>query len=317
MTTATDPAAGTEAVPRYPALAEGRWMDVMGLRTWWTESGETDGAPLVLVYGGNFGPPTFGGGNCAMVWADTFEGLAETTRVITYDRPGNGYTEPPVDDSDYTMEFVIDHLIAFLEQLGCGPVHLLGHSRGGFIVARMALLRQDLVRSVTIVTSGTLGPGVGMNAVALAGNPYEPTSLEGMTWVHQGYSHKTEHVTEEWMTPFVDLLHEEQYQTMLERIESRRLLERFFIPELQRDKRETLRWLEEGRLQRPVHIVWGLSDRTVPVRLGYDLYDMLARHEARVTLSVVDKSGHFPYREHPEWFRGVVESFLEEVDSDV
>jgi 2-hydroxy-6-oxonona-2,4-dienedioate hydrolase len=315
MTTTLDVEAGT--VPRYPALGEGKWMDVLGLRTWWTESGEGDGAPLVLVYGGNFGPPTFGGGNCAMVWADTFERLAQNRRVITYDRPGNGFTEPPIDDHDYTMQFVIDHLIEFLEKLDCGPVNLLGHSRGGFIVARTALLRQDLVRSVTIVTSGTLGPGIGMNAVALSGNPFDPASLEGLTWVHEHYSYLTEHVTEQWMLPFYELVQADQYQRMLERITSGRLLERFFIPELSRDKRETLRWLEEGRLQRPVHILWGLTDPTVPVQLGYDLYGMLARHEARVTLSVIDKSGHFPYREHPEWFRDVVDSFLTEVDLDV
>ena len=304
-----------ETVPTYPGFPEARWIEANGLRTWWTEAGS--GPPLVLVYGGNFGSPAFGGGCCAMCWDDTLQRLAKTHRVITYDRPGNGYTEAPGRDEDYTMAFVIDHLIAFLEAIDAGPVHLLGHSRGGFIATRTSLLRQDLIRSLTIVTSGTLGPGVGMNAVALAGNPHSPFSLEGMRWYYEHYSYDPTHVTEEWVRPFADHMAAEPYRTMMERIERERLIERFFIPELARDKRETLRWLDEGRLQRPTQIVWSLTDPTVPVRLGYELYDLVARHETRVTLSVIDKSGHFPYREHPQWFDDTVGTFIEEVEADV
>ncbi|MDO8212056.1 alpha/beta fold hydrolase [Conexibacter sp. CPCC 206217] len=305
----------TSTVPTYPGFPAASWLEAGGLRTWWTEAGE--GPPLVLVYGGNFGSPAFGGGNCAMCWDDTLQRLSASYRVITYDRPGNGYTDAPERDEDFTMEFVIDHLIAFLDAIDAGPVHLLGHSRGGFIATRTALLRQDLVKSLTIVTSGTLGPGVGMNAVALAGNPYSVFSLEGMKWGHAHYSYDPSHVTDAWMQPFVDRMEAEPYLTMMRRIEAERLIERFFIPQLARDKRETLRWLEEGRLQRPTQILWGLTDPTVPVQLGYDLYDILARHEMRVTLSVKDKSGHFPYREHPRWFDDMVTTFVEEVEADV
>jgi 2-hydroxy-6-oxonona-2,4-dienedioate hydrolase len=303
------------SVPTYPGFGPGAFMEVNGLRTWWTEMGE--GPPLLLVYGGNFGPPTWGGGLCAMCWDGVLQRLSEQFRVITYDRPGNGYTEAPSAAEDYTMGFVIDHLVAFIEALDLGQVHILGHSRGGFIATRTTLLRQDLIRSLTIVTSGTLGPGVGMNAVALAGNPHDPLTLEGLKWVFEMYSHRREHVTDEWATPFVELMHDEPYQQMLERILDERLLERFFIPQLQRDKLETLRWLEEGRLQRPTQILWGMKDPTVPMPLGYTLFDILARHEMRVTLSMIDKTGHFPYREQPELFDDFVQTFLAEVEADV
>jgi 2-hydroxy-6-oxonona-2,4-dienedioate hydrolase len=305
----------TLTAPTYPGFPPGAWREVNGLRTWWTEAGS--GPPVVLVYGGNFGSPAFGGGCCAMCWDGTLQRLAQSHRVITYDRPGNGYTDAPVRDEDYTMEFVIDHLIAFLESLDVGPVHLVGHSRGGFIVTRTALRRQDLIQSLTIITSGTLGPGVGMNAVALAGNPHSPFSLEGMKWGYAKYSYDTTHVTDEWVQPFVDHMEAEPYLKMMVKITAGRLIERFFIPELARDKRETLQWLREGRLQRPIQIVWSLTDATVPVQLGYDLYDIVARHETRVTLSVIDKSGHFPYREHPQWFDDTLTTFVAEVEADV
>jgi 2-hydroxy-6-oxonona-2,4-dienedioate hydrolase len=193
----------------------------------------------------------------------------------------------------------------------------VGHSRGGFIVTRTALRRQDLIQSLTIITSGTLGPGVGMNAVALAGNPHSPFSLEGMKWGYKKYSYDTTHVTDEWVQPFVDHMEAEPYLKMMVKITAGRLIERFFIPELARDKRETLQWLREGRLQRPIQIVWSLTDATVPAQLGYDLYDIVARHETRVTLSMIDKSGHFPYREHPQWFDDMLTTFVAEVEADV
>jgi 2-hydroxy-6-oxonona-2,4-dienedioate hydrolase len=306
--------APTDTVPTYPGFPAGRMMEVNGLDTWWTEMGS--GPPVVLVYGGNFGSPAFGGGCCAMCWDGTLQRLAKTNRVITYDRPGNGYTEAPKRDEDFTMEFVVDHLLAFLETLGAGPVHLIGHSRGGFIVTRATLRRQDLVQSLSIVTSGTLGPGVGMNAVALAGNPYSPFSFEGMKWVYSEYSYNKAHVTDEWVRPFVDHMEAAPYLAMMERINAGRLIERYFIPELSRDKRETLRWLEEGRLQRPTQIIWSLTDATVPAQLGYTLFAIVARHETRVTLNVIDKSGHFPYREHPRWFDDTINAFVEEVEAD-
>lgn len=296
----------------YPGgLGEGNFIEAHGLKTWWTQAGEGE-TPLVLVYGGNIGS-----GNCANSWSGTFDRLSESMRVIAFDRPANGYTEPPARAEDYTMEFIVDHLIDLLEKLGVGPVNLLGHSRGGFIVARAALLRQDLVKSVTIVTSGTLGPGVGMNSVALAGNPHPGFSFDAMKWTYSHYSHDASHVTDEWVMPFMERIDSAQNRAARRRIDEERLLERFFFPELRRDKLETLRWLQEGRLQRPTHILWGLSDKTVPVRLGYDLFDIVSRHESRVTLSVADKTGHFPFREVPEWFDDTVRSFLKEVEADV
>jgi 2-hydroxy-6-oxonona-2,4-dienedioate hydrolase len=296
----------------YPgALGTGQFTEVNGLHTWWTTAGEGE-SPLVLVYGGNIGS-----GSCANTWSSTFERLSQLMPVIAFDRPGNGFTDAPAKAEDFTMEFVINHLIGLLEELDLGPVNLLGHSRGGFIVTRTALLRQDLVKSVTVVTSGTLGPGVGMNAVALAGNPHPRFSEEWMRWSYSNYSYDPSHVTDAWLKPFMDVMARDEYQLVRRRIDEERLLERFFLPELMRDKRETLRWLDEGRLQRPVHILWGLSDKTVPVRLGYDLFKTLSRHETRVAMSVADKTGHFPFREVPDWFDDTVRGFLSEVDADV
>lgn len=299
-----------EPVPSYLELDGGRWIDVDGIRTWYTRAGS--GSPVVFVYGGNFGGA--GSASGAYAWAPVFNALRATHTVIAYDKPGQGYTDPPLTPDRYTMAAVVDHLISFLERLDLGPVHLFGHSRGGYVVTRTALLRQDLVRSVTMVNSGTLSPGVATNEVTLA-NPPVPISIEGCRWVYENYVHQRAAITDEFVSQSWGIVQCETYQRALRVITENDLLGGLFLPQLARDKRETLTWLAEGRLQRPTQIFWGRDDRTAHLSRGLALFEMLRAKEKRTYFSVVDKCGHFPYREHSEWFNQIAARFLKEVES--
>jgi pimeloyl-ACP methyl ester carboxylesterase len=107
----------------------------------------------------------------------------------------------------------------------------------------------------------------------------------------------------------------EKYQTLLTEFAARTLLTSQVMPDLARGKRETLGWLREGRLQRPVHIVWGRNDRTAIPERGIELFSILRQHARRTTFSLVEKSGHFPHVEHPEWFSRVLFGFVDEVEN--
>ncbi|MBO9524126.1 MAG: alpha/beta fold hydrolase [Nocardioidaceae bacterium] len=298
-----------QSPPRYSELPEGRWVDVGGLRTWVASAGT--GTPVVMVYGGSFGGA--GAASGAYAWAPTFHGLAEDHRVLVFDKPGQGFTDKPHRLEDYTMSAVVQHLLDLLDQARLGPVHLIGHSRGGYIATRATLLRPDLVSSLTIVNSGTLTSGVGTNEVVLGGPPMGP-SRESVRWVYESYMHNTAAVTDEFVEQSWAVIQHPEYQAALRDIRENDLMANLFLPELAKDKRETLTWLAEGRLQRPTLVVWGRDDRTAHLSRGLGLFEQLASWERRTSLAVTDKCGHFPYREHPRWFVERVRRHLSEVD---
>ena len=85
--------------------------------------------------------------------------LAERYRVIAMHKLGQGYTGNPKSNADYTMAATVKHAAGLLQALRLNNVHVIGHSRGGYVVARLTLDHPELVRSCTIIDSGTLAPG--------------------------------------------------------------------------------------------------------------------------------------------------------------
>jgi pimeloyl-ACP methyl ester carboxylesterase len=110
------------------------------------------GEPVVLVHGS---------------WSDhhnwdlVLGSLADSFRVIAYDRRGNGASEPVHGlRSDHE-----DDLAALIESLDLGPAHIVGTSFGGSIALGLASRRSDLIASIVVHEPPLLGliadePGV-------------------------------------------------------------------------------------------------------------------------------------------------------------
>jgi pimeloyl-ACP methyl ester carboxylesterase len=287
-------------------LPEGRWIDVDGVRTRYFEAGRGD--TVVFVYGGNFG--TSDSASSAYTWSLNWKSLSETNHVLLPDKLGQGETDNPKRDGDYTMHATVQHLAGFIRALELPPVHIVGHSRGGYASVRLALEHHDLVRSVTLVNSGTLSPGVGTNEVVLARPPHPKYTPECVRWVYQQYSFNPDVVTDEWVRMVMQTLNLPKYRESVKKIEEENLGIRLFLPELAREKGETLQWLDDGRLQRPVQLFWGFDDRTATIDRGVDLFRTLAKHERRAQFHVFNQSGHFPFREHPARFNALLAKFV-------
>ena len=117
-----------------------------------------EGTPLVCVHGSL----------CDFrIWSCVLGPLSHRHRLIV---PSLRHFFPEHWDgvgSDYTIAQHVADVIGFIEALNAGPVHLMGHSRGGHIAFRVAQLRPDLLRRVVLAEPGgdldaTLAPANAM-----------------------------------------------------------------------------------------------------------------------------------------------------------
>jgi pimeloyl-ACP methyl ester carboxylesterase len=102
------------------------------------------GAPVLLSHGL---------GDDSTTWVELVPLLAGDQTVITWDLRGHGGSERPAGAESYTAELAIADLLALVEDAG-EPVHLVGHSLGGYLALVVSLRRPELVRSLTMVASG-------------------------------------------------------------------------------------------------------------------------------------------------------------------
>lgn len=109
------------------------------------EAGETSAIPLLLVHGSL----------CDQrIWTAQLAALAGRYRVLAlslrhfwpeqWDGSGDGYE----------IRHHAGDIAALINHLGAGPVHLLGHSRGGHVCFRVAQHHPDLIRALILAEPG-------------------------------------------------------------------------------------------------------------------------------------------------------------------
>ncbi|MEC7490347.1 MAG: alpha/beta fold hydrolase [Pseudomonadota bacterium] len=287
-------------------FSKARFIDVDGIRTRYFDAGE--GETVVLFHGGNFGSPH--GADCAADWNLNFDGLSEQCRVIAVDKIGQGYTDNPRTDEEYTMQSVVRHALRFLEVLGVGDCHIVGHSRGAYLTCRMTLEDPSRIKSNIMVDTATLGPGQGRNHIVFADTPQPFLSRESQRWVMERYSYNPKCVTEDWLDELMRVVALPKYQESVEKMEGQGLEKRVFLPSHGRQKADTFDLLMERGTGRPNLLVWGLNDPTATIDQGFVLFDMVSHREPRTEMHVFNESGHFTYREHPKAFNRLVLDYI-------
>lgn len=118
--------------------AETSMATVNGIRLAYEIHGTAD-IPLVMVHGSWLTRRT---------WDPIIPRLAQSFRVLIYDRRGHGDSERP-EGQDSVHEDVAD-LAALIEYLGLAPVWVGGQSFGGSITLRLAAERPDLLQGIAV-----------------------------------------------------------------------------------------------------------------------------------------------------------------------
>lgn len=288
------------------AMTGEKFVDVDGIRTRYFEKGE--GETVVLFHGGSFGSTS--SADSADDWDLNFDGLSKWCRVFAIDKLGQGYTDNPKSDDDYTMHAVVQHAYATLRALGIDQAHVVGHSRGGYLTCRLTLEFPERVKSCIIIDSNTGAPGQGRNHIEFADTPKPYLSRASQRWVLEGYSYNPKVVTEDWLDELEEIAALPTCQAAVEAMEDGGLNNRLFLPSVGRGKAEMFDWLMDRGMQRPTLLVWGLDDPTATLDQGFAYYEILARKEPRTEMHILNASGHFSYREHPAAFNETLRGFI-------
>src|SRR5665811_1627326 len=107
---------------------------------------ELDGYKISYIDIGEGEPVVFVHGTISdyRVWEAQMDTFSENYRVIALSRRYAYPNDQTISDSnDYTVKAHAKDLIEFLQKLNLGPIHLVGHSFGGYTSIISALERPD------------------------------------------------------------------------------------------------------------------------------------------------------------------------------
>ena len=109
------------------------FLNANGIRLHYQVDG--DGEPLLLLHGL---------GSSLLDWEFQVPAFREDYKVITVDIRGHG---------KYSIEQFAQDIAGLIDELDCGPVHVVGFSLGGMVALELALSHADNVRSLTVVNA--------------------------------------------------------------------------------------------------------------------------------------------------------------------
>lgn len=139
----------------YAASSQGRPIRMAYLD--WAPTVRANGVTVVLLHGKNF---------CAATWDETARGLTSAGfRVIAPDQIGFCKSSKPAN-YQYSFHSLAELTSGLLDRAGVGKVVLVGHSTGGMLAIRFALLHPERVSRLVLVNP------LGLNDTLAEGVPY-------------------------------------------------------------------------------------------------------------------------------------------------
>jgi len=290
---------------------QAKFIDVNGIHTRYYDEGQGDA--MILIHGSRFSP--WGSAN---TWTRNIGGLAKKFRVIAPDKLAAGMTDNPKTLEDFTQHAIVQHIYQLIQKLGIQSFHCVGQSNGGYTAARLALEHTDMCKSLVIVDSATLGPPAGdMSERRHKLFANGPKDLREYIRFHWGkLSVNTENITDDYLDAAVFMANTPKAKETLRLLNTDGREEEGANPEANRrtfprDKAETHKWIEEGRLCMPVLITWGADDPSAILPIGLKLFDMIRAKNQKTEMHIFNNVAHFHYREIPQAWNSVVMNFIE------
>lgn len=285
-----------------------KYEDVDGIRTRYFESGS--GSPIVLIHGGHFGIFVPMG---IEVWSENVETLSRHGRVLAFDKLGQGWTDLPADDEDWTLDGVLAHAVAFFEQLDLTDVTLVGHSRGGLLAARLAMELPERIRRLVIVSSASTAPAspgegdMGFYDAVERSAPTDAGAAGVISHYHAAQAVSEGPLSPEYLRIAAEMMESPKHRAAVEGY--RRNCASHWEPSLDRARRLVLAHLEDSGFGMPTLLVWGQDDRSAPIALGHRLFESVSKKTEHSSMVIVNRAGHQVFRDRSDFFDGVLVAF--------
>lgn len=279
--------------------AEVEFITIHGKRRAYVKAGS--GPALLLLHGLACDHTT---------WDRVIPLLARKYTVIAPDLLGHGLSDKP--RADYTLGGYANGMRDLLTVLGIDKVTVVGHSFGGGIAMQFAYQFPERTQRVMLVSSGGLGREVtplikliqvpgwegAMRLLTMPGIRHVETSaLRALASYGGGPLRKYTRDLDE-AAVIVD-----SWRDRRTRFAIRHLVRAVIDWRGQIVTMSDRAYLTETM---PMAVVWGREDQVLPVRHSSNVAALAP--EAAVT--VLPDSGHFPHRDHPEEFAGLLDRFV-------
>ncbi|WP_191871568.1 alpha/beta fold hydrolase [Streptomyces filipinensis] len=243
-------------------------------------------------------------GGSSQNWSALMAELDGVVHSEAVDLPGFGDSPPP-DDGDYSVTGHARAVIRYLDAAGRGPVHLFGNSLGGAVTTRVAAVRPDLVRTLTLVSPAL--PELRIQRTAA------PTALLGVPGVAALFNRLTKGWTAEQRVRGVlglcygdpGRVSPEAFQHAVEELE-RRLQLPYFWDAMARSARGIVNaytlggqhglWRQAERVLAPSLLIYGGRDQLV----GFRMAPRAARAFRDSRLLSLPDAGHVAMMEYPD-----------------
>lgn len=99
-------------------------------------------------------------GASAGIWAGWRPALADAHRLVTFDMRGYGRSNIPPPDFTWSLDLLVDDLLAVADAAGLPRFHLVGESIGGTVALAAALARPERIATLTISNGAHLGASI-------------------------------------------------------------------------------------------------------------------------------------------------------------
>jgi pimeloyl-ACP methyl ester carboxylesterase len=282
----------TESKHRLSGFEE-RELEWHGTRLRYAVGGA--GPPLVLVHGL---------GGIIENWSALAPALAERHRVLVPDLPGHGRSAPLPEARD--LDALAEAVLAIADGEEMGGAVWFGHSLGGLVAVRAAVLRPETVRGIVLAAAAGIGSASRAARVTLAvlglARPGRVIAPFRHAWAHSWLGRRVAFGW--WGIADPDALEPE-------------LAEAFLVgPAHHTDTRQAARALlvsdPRGELDRvtcPCLCLWGASDNWVRPDDGMEYARRLG-----APLRTIAGCGHLLIGERPDACLAAIRDFLESLD---